>query len=284
MRIDMHKVICESPRGGQDWSRQFPRPKVPFDGLPKFQGIRRPHENRKWFGEHLGPLKRWLRSNTGRPWNDVYREACQVIKPDSVVRAHIKFHLLNMVERHTFMQAGEVRYYHGNTPAQIKDLRGGSCWPKFYVHPATGLLLEVPLKRHARWNDRQAELRAVTQRWLGPKRLLRQINGLWFECAVNPFPHNFSKGESPWRFDLAERRMVGGGQARNIYGRSVFCVAKWQLSRRELKRRGLSNSIGQSHPGTQSSAGCHRGFLTIAFPWTVACQIALRALQFIYSF
>src|SRR5215469_6547353 len=108
MRSDMHKVICEEPRHGGGPERRLRRGNLPEDLLPKFEGIRRPHTNRKWFGEHLGPLRRWLRSRVGRPWNDIYGEACAVIKPDSVVRNHIKFHLLEFVHRHTYLHDGRI--------------------------------------------------------------------------------------------------------------------------------------------------------------------------------
>src|SRR5262249_40852920 len=113
MRSDMHKVICEEPRHGGGRERFGRRANLGEELLPKFEGIRRPHLDRKWFGEHLGPLRRWLRSQVGRPWNDVYSEACSVIKPDSVVRNHIKSHLLEFVQRHTFLRNGRVWCFTG---------------------------------------------------------------------------------------------------------------------------------------------------------------------------
>jgi len=89
MRADMHKVICEEPRHGGGREKSGRRAQLADDLLPTAEGMRRPHRDRKWFGEHLSPLRRWLRSQVGRPWNLVYGEACAVIKPDSVVRNHI---------------------------------------------------------------------------------------------------------------------------------------------------------------------------------------------------
>ena len=112
MRTDMHKVICERPRLGScgPWKRSGPK-NVPLDALPRYQSMRGAHTDRKEFGENLAPLRRWLLAQVGRPWDEVYSEACKVIKPDSVVRNHIKFHLLGMVMRHTllhYVQIGSV--------------------------------------------------------------------------------------------------------------------------------------------------------------------------------
>src|SRR5882724_1179635 len=108
MRPDMHKVVVERPRHGRSWAQSRPRPKPPFDEAPRYEPIKAPHTRRKSFSDLLGPLRRWLHAQLGRAWDDVYSEACAVIKPDSIVRAHVKTHLLEFVERHTFMHQGRV--------------------------------------------------------------------------------------------------------------------------------------------------------------------------------
>jgi hypothetical protein len=243
MRSDMHKVICEEPRHGGGPEKHSRSANLPEELLPKFEGIRQPHKDRKRFGEHLGPLRRWLRSQIGRPWSDVYGEACAVIKPDSVVRNHIKFHLLQFVQRYTFMRDRRVWCFTTHwSRNEIPVDEAASRWSPFYVHPESGLLCEVISRRRARWENQEKERRAKTQRWLSNNALLRQLNGLWFECAVESFPDRFVRGDEPMRFDMAERRLIGPGQAKKVYGRKVFCFAKRQLSRRELRQCGLNNS------------------------------------------
>ena len=70
------------------------------------------------------------------------------------------------------------------------------------------------------------ESRRLTQRWLDGATLLRQLNGCWFECKVNAFPNRIVKGDSPWRFDLAERKMICGAHAHEVYGRDAYRIAK----------------------------------------------------------
>ena len=70
MRLDMSHVIVERPRrsGGRARKGRV----LAHDDLPSHEGIRRPHANdRKSFNEHLNPLKRFLHSQVGRPWDAV---------------------------------------------------------------------------------------------------------------------------------------------------------------------------------------------------------------------
>lgn len=243
MRSDMHKVICEEPRHGGGPEKHLRRANLPCELLTKFEGIRRAHSRRKWFGEHLGPLRRWLRSQVGRPWNDVYGEACAVIKPDSVVRNHIKFHLLEFVHRHTYLRDGRIWCFTaGWGGSELPVEEAASQWSPFYVHPVTRLLCEAPSRPRRRWPEAHEQRLAHTLRWLSESKVLRLLNGLWFECTVSFFPQRFVRGQEPTEYDWAERRVIGPGQASNTYGKGVFCSAKRQLSHRELKRLGLTNS------------------------------------------
>ena len=243
MRSDMHKVICEEPRHGGGPEKQMRRANLSEELLPRFEGIRRPHINRKWFGEHLGPLRRWLRSQVGRPWNAIYGEACAVIKPDSVVRNHIKFHLLEFVHRHAYLRDGRVWCFTaGWLEAELPIEKAASRWSPFYVHPVTGALCEVQSQPRRRWRENHERERAKALRWLTDSKALRLLNGLWFECDVSLFQERFVRGDEPAEFDFAERRPIDVSQAKNIYGKPVFCHAKRQLSRSDLKKLGLRNS------------------------------------------
>ena len=162
MRADMHKVIVERPRYGGGCERHNRRANVPIEERPASESMRAAHTDRKCFGENLAPLRRWLRSQVGRPWGDIYSDACSVIKPDSTVRKHIKVHLLEMVERHTFLPNGRVwcfrRGWWSANEVQVAEI-GGS-WACFYVHPRSGLLCEVwPGRRPPSCREREAQKR-----------------------------------------------------------------------------------------------------------------------------
>ena len=229
------------------------------------KGIRRPYSNRKTFGEHLGPLKRWLRSNVGRHWNEVYSEASQVITADNPVRAHIRVHMFQMVQRHTFMRDGEVWCFSSfvwpRTELPVAELRSNSCWPTFYVHPETGILCEAVSRRHKPW---WVSPPLKDQKWITDSLALRRINGLWFECEMMRFPDRFVKGDRPWRFDLAEGREICCSQAHEIYRKKVYCVTKRQLSRKKLKQFGLKNSLAPLTPSITRTDRVQQSFAIAA--------------------
>ncbi len=188
MRADMHKVIVERPRSPGVDGRHKRRANIPLDNLPTKEGMKENHHGRKHFGEHLGPLRRWLRSQAGRPWNDVYSEACQVIKPDNVVRAHIKTHMLEMVERNTYLKDGQVYCLDYSLP----DGKGESpisehqnYWCRFYVHPESGLLLEKPARKRQRnhGHEKQEALSKVMRKISATECLLK-LDGVWYRCDM----------------------------------------------------------------------------------------------------
>src|ERR1043166_983421 len=271
MRKDMHKVIVEEPRHGGGRDKKNRRANLPDELLPKHEGIRRPYTNRKRFGEHLGPLKRWLRSNCGRPWNEVYSEAAFVMKATDPVRLHIKFHMMQMIERNTFAQDGQIFCYSRSGPVKIADLGGHPIWPTFYVHPESGLLMELP------WRRRKGRHRMEVddQRWLGHYRVLKRLDGLWFECELLPFPERLKKGESPLRYDMAQRQFIGPSQGREIYRKRTFCVRKRQLSKKELKAHGLSNSGGEITVTTKN----HRIQQCLAFELPLSSVIGVFQIE-----
>lgn len=239
----MHKVVVERPRWNPGPGKNGRRANLPDELLPKFEGMRRPYPMRKGLTDLLGPLRRWLRAQVGRPWDDVYGEACAVIKPDSVIRAHIKTHLLEFVHRHTFVKEGEVWCFTGRwrfeeLPLTVAASRGAP----FYIHPLTRLLCETQMQPRRRWRDEKATQRKLTQRWLNETTLLRRLNGCWFGCRMEKFPQSYASGDRPWRFDVAEKKMISRSETDNPYGGHIYCIAKRQLSWRELRQFGISNS------------------------------------------
>jgi hypothetical protein len=236
MRSDMHKVLVEEPRHGGGPSKKNRRGNLSDELLPKFEGIKRPHKCRKRFGEHLGPLKRWLRSNVGRPWNDVYSEAARVMKGGTPVRAHIRFHMMHMIVRDTFMRDGEVWCYQYSQEKRVSSLGSHSVWPTFYVHPITGILLGVPEKRRKRYPSQRGQ---PGIHWVNPASVLRQLNGIWFECHLEPFSADAPR--TLRQYDHAEQKHLSAEQANTIYDDVLRCTHKRQLSSRELKRLGLRN-------------------------------------------
>lgn len=263
MRPDMHKVVIERPRWNPGPGKQGRRANLPDELLPKFEGTRRAHLHRKGLTDLLGPLKRWLQSQVGRPWNDVYSEACAVIKPDSIIRMHVKTHLLEFLERHTFTYCGKVCVHDSQTRGPVPLF--GSRWRSvFFVHPESGLLLETPQisKAERRANHPKPK---PTMRWTDRGLALQQIRGLWYECRFRVVPVDVEFKV----YDHAMERVVCRADLPRWHNSYVHCFGKRQLSRRELKRYQLRNT---PLLGAQSSVGCRYCRLTTALR-----RIELRA-------
>jgi len=275
----MHKVVIERPRWNPGPGKNGRRANLSDELLPKFEGIRRPHLQRKGLTDLLGPLKRWLQSQVGRPWNDVYSEACAVIKPDSIIRAHIKTHLLQFVERNTFMHHGKVcvldSAYRGMGIIPVTDQRYG--WNLFYVHPESGLLCATPQKSRKALRAERRTARANNFRWLDGHFALKQIDGIWFACQFR-----IVSLEGPFKaYDHAIGQHVGRGGLLRREGQYLHCISKRQLSRRELRRYELRNAPTLK---AQSSIGCTCSRLKTALRlsagrrfWVIGhCRLAVR--------
>ncbi len=86
MREDMKHVIIDRPRtGGAGGKSIAPKgskrrwQRLPVEDHPRTESTARRRLygwNCKRLNEHLSPLRRWLRSNCGRLWDDVFSEIC----------------------------------------------------------------------------------------------------------------------------------------------------------------------------------------------------------------
>ena len=140
MRSDMDKVIVERPRHGsrmrrpsKGYRRAFKR--CAWEDQPKREKIRLGKS--KCLNEHLGPLRRYLRSQVGRPWSKVHAEICANISRDSAVQDHVRDHVDDIVATHVVLVdgvpcSGEGRDY--GEPLRL------SRWRQLYVCPRTGIL------------------------------------------------------------------------------------------------------------------------------------------------
>lgn len=255
----MHKVVIERPRWNPGPDKHGRRANLPDELLPKYEGIKRPHRHRKGLTDLLGPLKRWLFSQVGRPWNDVYSEACAVIKADSVIRAHVKTHLLQFVERNTFMHEGHIcvlEIGYGARGIVRVDERSYRRNP-FFVHPESNWLCALPQKSRKALRAKRRATRAENFRWLDGHFALKQIRGVWFGCQFRVVP-----SEGPFKaYDHALCQLVGCGGLLRRDGEYLHCIGKRQLSRRELRRYELKNVPVVE---AQSSAGRIGGQLKTA--------------------
>lgn len=145
MRPDMHKVLVERPRryGGpiEKWSRRRERGRRNNpEHAPRYEPMRPRMVGRKEFSDHQNPIEGWLRKNVGRPWDDVFSEACAIASLDGTVRRHLRTHVDGLVEQDVVMRDGEPGTYGWGG---WRSLRPYSAYTRFYVCPRTGLLRSI---------------------------------------------------------------------------------------------------------------------------------------------
>jgi hypothetical protein len=200
----------------------------------------------KSFGEHLGPLYRYLRQQVNRPWAKVYGELCAGLDRRSVVQAHLFQHIRDTVDAQTLWRDGKVwvRNWFGVVPLS-------ESWAEMYVHPGTGILLINRARVIAGRKRRQARAeQAVAReqnRRIGLKPLpadtqWHRVDGLWYEVKLGSF--DISDVHVP-PFDVVLRRAVTAADHKLLHERygsgSLYAHEKRQLDGKTLRRHGLDN-------------------------------------------
>lgn len=148
MRDDMAKVVTERPRRGHAEKskkttghaiRRYD-PDADYDEpirLPVSRG-RQYGWNSKEFSDQINPLKRYLRSCLGRPWNKVHSELSEKLDRRSISGSHIWDHVMWEIEVDCHIGPDGLAYSNRRRKYRLADspIRG------LYVHPKTGLIRE----------------------------------------------------------------------------------------------------------------------------------------------
>jgi hypothetical protein len=241
----MFKVIVERPRTGGGKSKGYQK-NMDIEDLPLKEAMKRRHQwgyRAKELNENLIPLIRYLRSNVGRPWDDVFSEICETLPLSSTVKRHVREHIGFDVETNCMV----------GSDGTILDSKGTGLFREFYVHPVSGLLCEV-VRRNRFRATKKKNLNLV---WISDSVLLLREKGIWFELAMakptqvpimvrapkenlddltkfktvmgyrvfDKHRNEEYQWESRFPYDLAE-----------LYGRSGFvCVGKKSANRRTIK-------------------------------------------------
>jgi hypothetical protein len=201
MREDMSKVLVEKPRHGSDnggISSRHARRSIKhelriandyedahFDQRVSMKGHLHEHRwDEKELNENLNPLRRFLRSNVGRLWDDVYSEIMAGINMNNAVQFHVWQHLIQFgeVETKTYMRGNTV-IVNDKMPHRI----GSSYREEFYVHPLDGTLRFAPRENRYRNPHAKIQRSLDEDRYIDFKKPLTQyhrINGVWYAIAM----------------------------------------------------------------------------------------------------
>ena len=141
MRSDMAKVVTERPRRGhgnpgKKWGRRLRKSEYDAEDHGQSRApIARHHQygwNAKEFSDLLGPLRRYLRKQVGRPWDKIWSEITRNLDSRSLSGQHIFDHIGWEVEQHVWLSSGGSLYH--NRWSGVLPVSG------LYVHPTTRLL------------------------------------------------------------------------------------------------------------------------------------------------
>ena len=146
MRDDMAKVVTERPRRGHGnkSKKTTGLPIRHYDPDADYdEPVRLPIARRRQYGwdakdfsDLINPLKRFLRSCIGRPWNKVHSELSQKLDRRGVNGSHIWNHVMQEIETDCYIVYTNNRKYMFR--ASEHPIEG------LYVHPKTGLIREQP--------------------------------------------------------------------------------------------------------------------------------------------
>jgi hypothetical protein len=223
MRSDMAKVLVERPRWGSSlrgkkkgYCRSLQR--TPIEDLRRYEPMAgRWRGMHKVFGEHLSPLRRFLRANVGRPWDKVLQELRERVDFGNVVQKHLLTHLFDYVALGGVMIKGKLTF-----PSEIRR-RGGFASEQLYVCAKTGILrIATPSKRY-----RVLELRSTAD----VRYLYR--DHVWWEVRVRTGPERLGGLKDVYLGKPANQ--ITSAERIEAYGDNVLAIAKRALTFQEVR-------------------------------------------------
>ncbi len=231
MRSDMSKVLCEVRR--YQWAdSKVHRIKDHIhndpDNLPLRAKVSMGRHGTKSFTDLLGPLKKYLRRQVGRPWDKVYSEVSKHIRPSSTVQRHLLGHLFQMIAIHVEEEDGHVS---PKPPSRSWLVRGN-----LYVCPRSNII-----KVYEPCQERCCRV-PPEGRWLSETSMIRLLHGRWARITFAPIP---ARSAAPDAVDAVLRRPLFGSGSRadtlqalarehkraGVYALQVCWLSSWERAR-----------------------------------------------------
>lgn len=300
MRDDFDKVLTEDPRrGSRAKFRQVRRSKKNASFDDEFSGGKesmmtqrrnQQKQNRKTFGDHLNPLRKFIATQVGKRWDDVHSEICAKFDRRTQNQNHVHQHVFDdFVETNTRMVDGKVcsfTRWDGWKEVGTSYSRRGC-----YVHPTTGVLCSTYKENEpghaAKTKAIQLQRQQAVFREHSKDEHLYLENGVWmlYRLDDRPAPHIEYRCPTWWtglerlrweKMTLAEREREGqavwvrtpvvevkapgvpyGGKywmARDMAPANQYYFTKQVASRKILRAHGL---VGTA-PGVPTGTMSHR--------------------------
>jgi hypothetical protein len=175
----------------------------------------------KGLSDHISPLRRYLRSQVGRSWNDVYSELCLQLDTSTMTGQHVFQHVWDYVERHVEIIDGIVYRKPYQDPRWDRlDTKYGD---RFYIDPDTRILCQVRKK------SKRTTQRPCDRLILDDYHQYRKLDGIWYLVTFKNLESDRAVRDAILKVFITPRI------ADIEYGRQVYAASKVQCSKREIK-------------------------------------------------
>lgn len=186
--------------------------------------ILKPRNKSKYLSDHLGPLRKFLRSKVGQPWDDIFSELCQKLDRKTLLGQHVIDHLWDYVERHVELING-VPY--GKSEWRTYQPLKATGRDQFYVHPETGILCVINKGSHEPRPKPAPQDRVP----IDELHEYRKLDGHWFLITFAEFPPPpVEHVRDAIAGDLIPRRQLYYPSDRQLYA-----AHKKQCNKKELR-------------------------------------------------
>lgn len=231
------EIVIERPRSGMRMSsRKLPAMRQQLAHITQeatVEGLLSPYliktrNKTKWLSDHLGPLRRFLRSHVGQPWDQVHHKLCKRLDQRTLAGQHVIGHLWDYVERHVDIHEGVPRPKHHG--CYFNSLYGYG--DRFYVHPDTGILCLVEKKPH------QPPPAPKDTLVIDTYHEYRKINDLWYLITYADFP--------PFPVMVVRDMLVGQRPRQTKHGleNHRYAAQKKQCNKKEI--RWINHQLNQA--------------------------------------
>ncbi len=169
-----------------------------------------------FFSDHLGPLRRLLRSKVGQPWDVVYSELCRRLDSNTVTGRHVISHVWDYVERHVVFIDG-LPYAKSYQKFSLRN-----AWRLcLYVHPETGILCLAP-SAPADPPKKPDDVVVIDN-----YHQYRKLDGVWYFITFQDLP----AGEK-----VRKRKNTAGAEpAWDDWYSQIYKIVKRQCGKKEIK-------------------------------------------------
>lgn len=245
----MDKVIVERPRYG---SRLPSRKKgyrkyiqsIPIEDLPRNEPMLGRWKGReKWLNEHLGPMKRFLRSNVGRPWNHIYRDLCEHVSFANAVQSHVLDHIFDFVHQHVEVKDRFTVHSHrwyGWTRLRPDEM---------YICQSSGILKVVRRKSQCGQLPDQYRVNELTRmirrdaNWWEVRLVKFEDDSMpsdfwdaWLEKEAGSIPKHLLHEAYGGKYLAVSKRMLPPGETRRLY-REIRAQKKRKKTSKRRRRK-----------------------------------------------